>query len=112
MKLPVNLVLEIRTQEEYDYIQTVVEFLKKPDTMLLPITAEEIALLDRITMRLPDTTKESRVLITGVQIAMGTLEEMNKRYETEIAMHRSNVVLEEWQDGNYKSIRSRRLQKL
>lgn len=112
MRFPVNLVLEIRTQEEYDYIQEGLKLLNATDLSKSPL-AFNLAFLRRVVVKLTDGTKESRVLINGQQIAMGTTEEMTKRYEGECAMHqKSNIVLEEWQDGGYKSSKSRRLQRL
>ena len=111
MKFPVNLVLEIRTQEEYDRAQEMLKSLgekskKDMDTV-------EVGLEDRAVIKMTDSSKESRVLVNGHQIASGTNEEMAKRYDTECAMHiRSNITLQEWQDGDYKPIRLRRLQKI
>lgn len=120
MQFPVNLVLEIRTQEEYDRVQEGLKFLNTINTeddcscsvKADPVTSN-LDLLKRIIIKLADSAKESRIRINGHQIAMGTTEDMIKRYETESAMHvKSNIVLEEWRDGEYTSIRSRRLQKL
>ena len=110
MKFPVNLVLEIRTQEEYDRIQ---EIRMAPETSELTLVAVEEMLADRSVIKMTDISKESRVLVNGHPIANGTNEEMAKRYDTECAMHiRSNITLQEWQDGDYKPIRLRRLQKI
>ena len=114
MRFPVNLVLEIRTQEEYDRVQETLQLLRSTADGLVEEDkpALNLELLDRVVLRLTDASKESRVLINGHPIAFGTTEEMTKRYKTEEAMHqRSNVVLEEWKDGDYQSTKSRRLQK-
>jgi len=112
MQFPVNLVLEIRTQEEYDCVQEALRLLKCETIEDLDPTILD-QLQDRVVVKLADATKESRVRINGYPVAFGTNEEMLQRYETECGMHlRSNVTLEEWRDGNYKSIKSRRLQKM
>lgn len=108
MQFPINLVLEIRTQEEYDHVQEILQRMESGNGSVL-----DRELSQRVVAKLTDGTREARVLINGQQVAIGTTEEMSQRFLTECGMHqKSNVVLEEWQDGDYKSIRSRRLQRL
>lgn len=115
MQFPQILTLEIRTQEEFDAVKLGLQALKGMNSTLLD--TEETALfdelLDRAVFKLADGSKEARVLINGQPIATGTTEEMTKRYQTECGMHaKSNIVLQEWQNGDYKALQSRRHQKL
>ena len=115
MQFPTNLVLEIRTQEEYDRVQEALQLLRDTSKGLVEEDkpALNLDLLDRIVLRLADAHREARVLINGHPIAFGTTAEMIDRYNTEAGMHqKSNIVLEEWKNGDYQSTRTRRLQKL
>ena len=110
MEFPVNFVLELRTQEEYDAVQDIIGFIK--EQYREPMNPKIIELFDNSTIRLMDSSKESRVLINGTPVATGTTEDMTKRYKTECDMHmKSNVVLEEWANGSYSSTKSRRHQR-
>ena len=114
MQFPVNLTLEIRTQEEYDRIQAILAALKapKPAERMAPVPESDIELLDRAVMKLTDSSKEARVRINGHPISLGTTEAMTTRYHTECGIDsKCNIVLEEWRDGEYKSIATRRFQK-
>ena len=111
MQFPINLMLRIETEEEYERfhngLKVIKEVLKDSDLSTFE------ALTDRITTRHVDSAKEARVVINGTPIATGTAEEMLVRYRTECGMdERSNITLQEWRDGVYTAIRARKLQRV
>jgi len=120
---PVNLIIEVRSQEELEALKAGFEILsdlvKTPssDFDVKKLTGPHIStipgMLKRQTLRLIDSSQEARVLINGNIVAVGTIEDMQSRYKTECGMHaNSNITMQEWQDGQYKQTKARLLQKL
>jgi hypothetical protein len=116
MDLPVKLELEIRTPKEEEIVNNLLKSLRSADTSA-PSLSETLGnsatheLLARVKFRKLDASKEARLLIAGKTIATGTIEDMTKRYQTECAMHKSDVTLQQWENGNFKVSRVRRLQR-
>ena len=101
-----------------------VKLLYKYDTELEKINAESadgsedsVFLTQAIeTMRLDPliksiTERVATLFVSGRKLTEGMLSDMKKRFDQEIASHSANTELREWQDGEWKVIQSRRLQK-
>jgi len=102
MKFPVNFVIEINSEQELTAVR---EAEQSGDLSTL------FGLLKKGTMRLADASRSARVLINSTSVAVGTPKDMLDRYKTECDMHlRSNVLYQEWIDGDYKTVRARRIQ--
>ncbi len=110
MEFPINLVLQLKTEQEYDLVQRALD----PDSH---ITADDISTFDKlreqIEYRRLDSAKEARIRVGASEIAQGTIEEMSGRFRAECGMHsNSNIILEEWVNGNWKQKQVRKLQKI
>lgn len=57
------------------------------------------------------TERVATLFVSGRKLTEGMLSDMKKRFDQEIASHSANTELREWQDGEWKVIQSRRLQK-
>ena len=102
MKFPVNFVIEINSDQE-------LEALREADQSDDLSTIFE--LLKKGTLRLLDASKSARVLINSTQVAIGNQKDMLDRFKTECDMHlRSNVLYQEWVDGDFTTVRARRIQ--
>ena len=119
MEFPVNLVIEIKSQEELDAIRGGFSILSGVITSkdLELVEADKVStvpeLLERHQLRRIDSHKEARVLINGTEVAIGTKEEMIDRFKTECSMHQSsNIVVQEWIDGEFKPTLTRRIQQI
>jgi len=108
MLLPIIYSIRINNEEELAEIMKIREL---PITNELRITEALGNTLKSGVFQLVDSKVEARVLVQGKVIATGPFEEMLKRYKTESEMHTgSNLTLQKWADGDYKTERSRRHQ--
>ncbi len=107
MQYPVDAILTINDEQE---LKVVTQFL---DDLKTTLEGSALDLVNRIKFRMPGD-KAYRVRIGypngGYFEWLGDKTQMAARFDTECAMHNSDVVLEEWRDGDYKPIRSRRIQ--
>lgn len=113
MQYPVNLVVELQNEEEQKAAENAVQLLKDmAENNSEAVLSKHVEILDRAILKLVDSTQEARVLINGHVIITGTKEEMIDRFRTECDMHtKSNVVAQEWVDGDYKQFMARRHQR-
>ena len=114
MDFPVRMVIELANEDELKTINEGFQLLRDAADNLDVSTKGTLGkLLDGAQLRQVDSHKEARVLINGQPIAIGTKEEMLDRFKTECSMHQtSNVVIQEWIDGDYKQVGARRVQKV
>ena len=102
MELPVNLVIEIKTQQELDDINLLIRSTGHP---LESIFA-------RAQYRRKNADSEARVVINGKEIAHGNHGDMTTRYRSECAICPStNVQLQEWVNGEFKVVSARMIQR-
>ena len=105
MEFPVLLTIRLDNESEHELMQRVLGSTKKWCASTAGM-ASAVPLLERAQLRRFDG-KQARLLIGGRVVATGNLEDITTKYATECGIHKSNVSLEEWIDGEYKQTKSR-----
>jgi len=113
MKFPLNMVIKVNNQEELNILNdgyaTLIAATESLDVSTKNVLSGLIASAE---LRKVDSHEESRVLINGQEIAIGTKEDMVYRFKTECDMHQgSNVTMQEWKNGKFEQVKARRIQK-
>jgi hypothetical protein len=112
MEYPINFVLQVDTEDEYNTMQRLRAALSTEEVLDIKLIEASSKLLNNGHYK-QVSGQSCRLFINAVQVAAGNREEMETRFNTECGLHRnSNVILREWSDGTYAVVRSRIVQKL
>lgn len=83
-QFPINLVIPIASVDELLQIEKLIRHNKSE-------------LLSKAHYVHPDTEKQARLLLNGVEVKKGTVEAMKNAYKTEVGINqKTNIAVQEW----------------
>lgn len=114
MSEPRNLVIKINNDDELRVIKNVLSLgLKEFENQNQIPSDIKLAhdLTNSVMINLSDQQSQFRLRIGSEVAAKGNFDALYQRFKSECEMHSGSIYLEEWQNGKYEIIRSRRCAK-